>query len=66
MNGIRDLAAIHQGRGIGRSHVTRFVHHLIDVLEQNKALQTGDAMQIIFRIATYVDQVIDAPGGEDG
>lgn len=62
----RDLAAAHQGMGIQRRHVTRFVEHLIEVLEQRDALQRGDAMRIIFRIATFADDVIDSPGGEDG
>lgn len=62
----RDIATVHQGRGIQRSHVTRFAHHLIETLKERESVDSGDAMQIIFRIATYSDHVIDAPGGEDG
>lgn len=61
-----DLAAAHQGRGIQRKHFTRFVNHLIEVLERRDAMRSGDAMRIIFRIATFADDVIDSPGGEDG
>ena len=62
----RDLSAIHKGMGITRSDVTKFVNHLIATLKERESIETGDAMDIVFRIATFTDQVIDDPGGEDG
>lgn len=64
--GDRDLAKVHQGRGITRAHVTRFVDHLISVLDERNAITRRDAMDIVFRIATYSDQVIGECGGADG
>ncbi len=61
-----DLARIHQDRGITRNHVTRFVNHLIAVLESLRFISGPDAMEIIGRIATYSDQVIGSAGGVDG
>ncbi|MEZ6130551.1 MAG: group 1 truncated hemoglobin [Planctomycetaceae bacterium] len=61
-----DLAKIHHGRGITRRHFTRFVNHLIAVLDRRDAITRHDAMDIVFRIATYSDQVIGESGGADG
>jgi hemoglobin len=61
-----DLAKIHQGMGIGREHVTVFVNHLISVLDERHSISRRDAMDIVFRIATYSDQVIGESGGADG
>jgi len=61
-----DIAMIHQGMGIGREHVTLFVDHLISVLDERHAISRRDAMDIVFRIATYSDQVIGESGGADG
>ncbi len=64
--GDRDLTKAHQGRGITRKHVTLFVDHLISVLDERDAITRRDAMDIVFRIATYTDQVIGESGGADG
>jgi len=61
-----DLAKIHQGKGIRREHVTRFADHLIAVLDDRNSIDRRDAMDIVFRIATYTDQVIGDSGGADG
>lgn len=61
-----DLHKIHQGRGITREHLTRFVNHLITVLDRQDSISRHDAMDIIFRIATYSDQIIGESGGADG
>lgn len=61
-----DLHKIHQGRGITRKHLTRFVHHLIAVLDRQDSISRQDAMDIIFRIATYSDQIVGEAGGADG
>jgi len=61
-----DLAKIHQGLGITRHHLTLFVNHLISVLDARQAINRRDAMDIVFRIATYSDQVIGESGGADG
>ena len=61
-----DLAKIHQGMGIGRKHVTLFVNHLISVLDERHAINRRDAMDIVFRIATFSDQVMGESGGADG
>ena len=61
-----DLAAIHAGRKIKRKHLTRYVKHLISVLEKHEAISSHDAMDIIFRVATYSDQIIGESGGADG
>lgn len=61
-----DLAKIHQGMAIGRKHITLFVNHLISVLDERQAINRRDAMDIVFRIATYSDQVMGEAGGADG
>jgi hemoglobin len=61
-----NLAQIHKGRGITRRHLTRFVNHLIAVLEQHSHIESRDKMDIIFRIATWSDDIIDDAGGTDG
>ena len=65
-NSDHDLSAIHQGLGISRQHVTRFVRHLIGVLEAREAIGRNDAMEIIFRIATFANDVVVEAGGVDG
>lgn len=61
-----DLARIHNGMGIQRRHVTAFVEHLINVLETSSNVSRTDCMDIVYRISTYSDQIIDGAGGEDG
>ena len=61
-----DLARIHHGMGIGRKHITLFVNHLISVLDERQAINRRDAMDIVFRIATFSDQVMGESGGADG
>jgi hemoglobin len=61
-----DLTRIHQGLGITRRDVSRFVDHLIAVLDLKHHIKRNDAMQIIARIATYSDQITGGAGGEDG
>lgn len=61
-----ELSQIHHGMGIQRSHITKFVGHLINVLEANDAIRSTDKMDIIFRIATYTDRIIDDSGASDG
>ena len=61
-----DLSHIHQGRGIQAKHFRRFVNHLISVLEEEHLVSRRDAMDIVFRIATYFEQIIGDAGGVDG
>lgn len=61
-----ELSQIHRGMGIKRSHITRFVGHLIDVLEARDSIRSTDKMDIIFRIATYTDRILDDSGVTDG
>lgn len=51
------LARAHQGRGIQRRHLQRFVGHLMDVLDAEQLVSRRDAMEVIFRIATYADDI---------
>jgi hemoglobin len=62
----RDLAEVHHGMSITRRHVTHFVRHLISVLDSRELISRSDAMEIIFRIATYADEVCGHTGGTDG
>ena len=62
----QDLSRSHQDLGISREHVTRFVRHLIGVLESRDAITRSDAMEIIFRIATFAYDVVGDTGGIDG
>lgn len=61
-----ELSQIHQGMGIKRAHITKFVGHLIQVLESRDSIQSTDKMDVIFRIATYTDQILDDSGATDG
>jgi len=61
-----DLTTIHKPLGITRGHLTRFVDHLIELLSQHEAIEQKDAMAIVFRIATYSDQIIGVSGATDG
>lgn len=61
-----DLARIHHGMGITREHLTRFVDHLIAVLDEHSQIEARDAMSIVYRIATYSDQIIEGAGATDG
>ncbi len=58
-----DLAHTHQGRGIRRNHFSLFVNHLIAVLEEESMIDRRDAMDIVDRISTYVDEIIGEAGG---
>lgn len=62
----QSLAAAHQGLGITRPHVTRFVRHLISVLDARELISRQDAMEIIYRVATYADDIVGDPGGTGG
>jgi len=62
----RELAEAHHGLEITREHVTRFVRHLIGVLDSRELISRKDAMEIVFRIATYADEVCGHAGGTDG
>lgn len=62
----RDLAEVHHGMNITREHITRFVRHLISVLDSRELIGRKDAMEIVFRIATYADEVCGQSGGTDG
>ena len=42
------------------------MNHLIDVLEAEHMIQRGDATEIVFRIATYTDEITGLDGFEDG
>ena len=61
-----DLAAAHDGLQITRHQVTLFVRHLISVLDSRELISRNDAMEIVFRIATYMDDVVGDAGGLDG
>ena len=61
-----DIARIHQGMGITRKHLTRFVNHLIAELDERSHIKSRDAMGIIYRIATYSDQIVDGASLSDG
>lgn len=61
-----DLSHIHQGLGIQPKHFRLFVNHLISVLEEEHLISRRDAMDIVFRIATYFEQIIGDAGGVDG
>lgn len=61
-----DLTRIHRGLGVKREHVTRFVEHLIAVLDSRHQISRADAMNIVARVATYSDQVTGMTGGTDG
>jgi len=61
-----DLSHIHQGRGIQAKHFRLFVNHLMSVLEEEHLISRRDAMDIVFRIATYFEQIIGDAGGVDG
>ena len=61
-----NLARIHQGMGITRKHLTRFVNHLIAAVDERSHIKYRDAMGIIYRIATYSDQIIDDANAADG
>ncbi len=61
-----DLAKIHKPLGITRGNLTRFVDHLIELLSQHEAIDQRDAMAIVFRIATYSDQIVGVSSVTDG
>jgi hemoglobin len=61
-----DLAGIHQGLGITRKYLTRFVNHLIAELDERSQIKPRDAMSIIYHIGTYSDQIVDGASGTDG
>jgi hemoglobin len=51
------LFEAHQGRGIEREHLTRFVEHLIDTLREI-GIEEQAATKVYERIATYSDEVL--------
>lgn len=53
-----DLAEIHHGMGITRRHLTGFVDHLIDVVDERHGIGRRDAMDVIHRIAMFGDRVL--------
>ena len=57
-----DLAHVHHGRGIERSHFTRYVNHLIGVLEEADVISKRDAMEVVHRISTFVYEITGRAG----
>jgi hemoglobin len=60
-----DLAEAHQGRGIGREHLTRFTEHLLAALHSAE-IAPADANAIIAQVATWSPAVLGESGGVDG
>ena len=59
------LYEAHQGRGIERQHLTRFVEHLIETLREI-GVEEKAAAKVYERIATYSDEVLGDSSGVDG
>lgn len=53
----QSLGAAHHGRGIGAEHMTRFVGHLISILE-SKGMGEEDVEQVIDRINRRSNEVL--------
>lgn len=52
----RPLSHVHHGRGITNHHFSRYVGHLIDIL-QDQGINDQDAQEIIGRINTYANEI---------
>lgn len=61
-----DLRKAHQDLGITQAQLTRFVNCLIAVIDEESEIGRREAMEIVFRIATYSDEIIGETGGTDG
>lgn len=53
-----DLVRAHAGLQITRHQLTLFVRHLIGVLDSRELISRSDAMEIVFRIASYTDDIV--------
>ncbi|MBL8815120.1 MAG: group 1 truncated hemoglobin [Planctomyces sp.] len=62
----QDLARIHDGRGIRREHLARFLAHLTEALTTFPEIDARYTAEIVSRIATYSDQIVGDSGGDDG
>ena len=51
------LFEAHQGRGIERKHLSRFIEHLVETL-RGIGIEEEDAKKVYERIATYSDEVL--------
>lgn len=60
----RSLREIHQGRGIKKNHLQRFVDHLLNTLKSFD-LDENDVRAIYDRIAMHADEITDS-GAETG
>jgi hemoglobin len=60
-----DLAKVHQGRGIGLQHLTRFTEHLLAALHSAE-IDPVNADEIVARVATWSSVVLGESGGVDG
>ncbi|MCA8982736.1 MAG: group 1 truncated hemoglobin [Planctomycetaceae bacterium] len=54
-----DLAYAHSGKGITTVHLTAFVGHLLDVLEE-RGVDENDIQGVISRINTYANDITGA------
>lgn len=55
----RSLSEAHVGRGIRSRHVSRFLDHLLETL-QDQGLEEDDVYDIYSRINTYADEITGA------
>jgi hemoglobin len=61
----RPLHYVHQGRGITSHHLTKFMNHLIETIKHAHP-DEQETREMIDRISTYADSVIDgAPGDSE-
>lgn len=61
----RPVDYVHQRRGITTKHLTRFMGHLLMTIREYQ-LTERDIDEMIHRISTYADQVLDgAPGDSE-
>lgn len=60
----RRLFASHHGRGIGRSHFTKFCSHLVDTLIEH-GMDPEDADNVLVKVSMYAGH-ITGEGGVDG
>jgi hemoglobin len=56
------LGVVHQGRGITKDHLRRFVDHLLATLE-TQDLSRREIQEICSRIALAADEIATADGG---
>ena len=60
----QDLARVHFGRGITRTHLTRFVEHLLATMQVHD-IDSHSADQVVQRIARYSHDIV-GEGQSDG